>query len=189
MPPHATPRGRGAFAGLLAAAMATKPQAPPVPRAPERPIPSQPASPEGKLERRSGRHPDDEPERDAKHARAPVDPLDPAMRNPAIVAPPVAAPAAPAPVEAMEAPRARMSMEELLPALVRRIAWTGDKHKGTVRLELGAGAHAGTTLLVHADGARVRVEVHGVEGRDLDDFRRRLDARLRGHGLDVESVS
>ena len=79
--------------------------------------------------------------------------------------------------------------EELIPALVRRIAWAGDRHHGTVRLELGAGAYAGTTVIVHADGGRVRVELGGSEGPDLDRLRARLDARLRGHGLDVESVT
>src|SRR5439155_3719371 len=103
-------------------------------------------------------------------------------RNPALVAPPTLH--APAAVEATEAPRAKMSMEELLPALVRRIAWAGDKHKGTVRLEIGAGAYAGTTMLVHADAGRVRVEVSGAG--NLDELRKKIDERLRGHGLDVE---
>ncbi len=81
------------------------------------------------------------------------------------------------------------SLEELLPALVRRIAWAGDRHRATVRLELGAGAHAGTTLVVHAEAGRVRVEAFGAEGAELDGLRARLDARLRRHGLDVESVT
>lgn len=120
-----------------------------------------------------------------KRERPPVDALDPTARNPALVAPPV--PVAPATVEAAESPRARMSMEELLPALVRRIAWAGDRHKGIVRIELGAGAYAGTTMLVHADGGRVRVELSGAG--DLEPLRMKLDERLRSHGLDVESVA
>lgn len=71
--------------------------------------------------------------------------------------------------------------------LVRRIAWSGDRHRGTVRLEIGAGAYEGATLIVHADAGRVRVEVSGAG--DLDGLRRNLDARLRRHGLDVESVT
>jgi hypothetical protein len=128
-----------------------------------------------------------------EHDRASLDgadALDPAARNAALLAPPPFSPAlAAAAPSATNAPRARMSMEELLPALVKRIAWAGDRHSGTVRLEIGAGAYAGTTLLVHADAGRVRVEVSGAEGADLDALRSRLDARLRGHGLDVESVS
>lgn len=116
--------------------------------------------------------------------------LDPSARRAAQLAPPgtlgnpvdVTAVPSTAPV------RAR-SLEELLPALVRRIAWAGDRHKGTVRLELGSGAYAGATVMVHADGGRVRVEIGGHEGPELDRLRTRLDARLRGHGLDVESVT
>lgn len=115
-----------------------------------------------------------------------VDALDPAARQAALLAPPPHAAAAPA-AAALDAPRARMSMEELLPALVRRIAWAGDKHRGSVRLEIGAGAYAGTTIVVHSDAGRVRVELSGAG--DLDGLRRSLDARLRRHGLDVESVT
>jgi hypothetical protein len=129
----------------------------------------------------------DEPKHGAKSTHP--DPLDPSLRNPALVAPPVVAPVtSPVAAEAAEAPRTRMSLEQLLPALVRRIAWSGDRNKGTVRLEIGAGAYAGTTLLVHADAGRVRVEVSGVDGHERSELCSRLDARLRRHGLDVESV-
>lgn len=113
--------------------------------------------------------------------------LDPAARHAASLAPP-ALPSA-IPTHASEAPLRARSLEELLPALVRRIAWAGDKHRGTVRLELGAGAYAGTTVIVHADDGRVRVEISGTEGPELDRLRARLDGRLRGRGLDVESVT
>jgi hypothetical protein len=116
--------------------------------------------------------------------------LDPLARHAAHLAPP-ATPSTPneaLSASANEPVRAR-SLEELLPALVRRIAWAGDRHKGTVHLELGAGAYAGTTVTVHADGGRVRVELGGTEGPELERLRARLDARLRGHGLDVESVT
>jgi hypothetical protein len=128
----------------------------------------------------------------AKLDRSDTDWLDPSARHAAQLAPPgiALAPASPESMSASatESVRAR-SLEELLPALVRKIAWAGDRNKGTVRLELGAGAYAGTTVTVHADGGRVRVELGGSEGPDLDRLRTRLDARLRGHGLDVESVT
>lgn len=116
--------------------------------------------------------------------------LDPSARQLAQLAPPgtLGNPVDVTSTQSGEPVRAR-SLEELLPALVRRIAWAGDRHRGTVRLELGAGAYAGTTVLVHADGGRVRVEIGGSEGPELDRLRARLDARLRGHGLDVESVT
>ncbi len=121
------------------------------------------------------------------------DPLDPATRRAAQLAPPPGTPApteaplslvARSPAEAI-APHARVSMEELLPQLVRRIAWAGDRTRGSVQLELGAGRHAGTTVTVHADHGRVRVEVEGAGGGELRD---RIDARLKARGLDVESV-
>jgi hypothetical protein len=116
--------------------------------------------------------------------------LDPSARHAAHLAPPGGV----APLEVAAAPNAgepvrARSLEELLPVLVRRIAWAGDRHKGTVRLELGAGAYAVTTGVVHADAGRVRVEIGGSEGPELDRLRARLDARLRGHGLDVDSVT
>ncbi len=118
-----------------------------------------------------------------------LDSLDPAARHAAHLAPPmVSCPIDAATLSATEPVRAR-TLEELLPMLVRRIAWAGDRHKGTVRLELGGGVHAGTTVTVHADGGRVRVELGGAEGAELDGLRARLDARLRRHGLDVESVT
>lgn len=135
----------------------------------------------------------DERDGDEAPKRAPVrelDALDPALRQSAQLAPPVTTPAvASTSAAATEPVRGRMSMEELLPVLVKRIAWAGDKHSGSVRLELGAGAYAGTTLLVHSDAGRVRVEVTGQEGADLDRLRRRLDERLRNHGLNVEAVT
>jgi hypothetical protein len=84
--------------------------------------------------------------------------------------------------------RARASLEELLPALVRRIAWAGNGAKGSVRMELGRGALAGATVLVHAEQGRVRVEVSAPGDADASEWRRRIDARLRERGLDVESV-
>ena len=118
-----------------------------------------------------------------------LDALDPSARHAAHLAPPITGAFVPAMSASASEPVRARSLEELLPALVRRIAWAGDRHKGTVRLELGAGAHAGTTVTVHADGGRVRVELGGPEGPDLDRLRTRLDARLRAHGLDVESVT
>ncbi len=128
---------------------------------------------------------DDEP-------KARFDPLDPATRHAAQLGPPqlpsAAQPVAvqPAVQEAELAPRARVSMEELLPQLVRRIAWAGDRRRGSVQLELGAGRHAGTVVTVHADDGRVRVEL---DGRDVDELRSKIRARLERHGLAVESVT
>lgn len=86
------------------------------------------------------------------------------------------------------APRAKVSMEDLLPQLVRRIAWAGDRKKGTVQMELGAGRHAGTIVTVHANDGRVRVELEG-HGSEVNALRDRIDARLKRQGIVVESVT
>jgi len=198
----ATPRG---FAKLLSAARRgvapreTHPSTPAV--AATRARPAAAHAPGGaepkddatgdKIASREGREGGGESEGDARggsrdDARE-LDALDPALRHAASLAP-LVVPLAVAPASAAEAPLRARSLEELLPALVRRIAWAGDKHSGSVRLELGAGAYAGTTVIVHADGGRLRVEIRGTEGPELDRLRTRLDRRLRGHGLDVESV-
>jgi hypothetical protein len=43
-------------------------------------------------------------------------------------------------------------------------------------------------VVVHADDGKVRVEVSAPSGADPAEWRRRIDARLREQGLDVESV-
>ncbi len=85
-------------------------------------------------------------------------------------------------------PPAFASLEELLPALVRKIAWSGDGRRGSVRLELGAGALSGATLLVHADGGQVRVALQAPPVTDLEDWRARIAGRLAAKGLDVLGV-
>lgn len=183
------PRGQP-FKSLLLQATLGRPKPPVVPRplpgtAP-RHEPPPGAAPAGRARRdhvEPAPHDADEP----KKKRAPaVDPLDPSVRAAAHLAPPM--PLAPAPVETAArevATRARVSMEELLPLVVRRIAWGGDKTKAAVHVELGAGALDGTTVTVHAEGRRVRLELGGAG--DLDALRARLESRLRAAGIDVES--
>ncbi len=124
--------------------------------------------------------------------------LDPDVRRsmelgpPAFVAPMREAmlvpPGSPTQATSEERGHARLTVEEMLPALVRRIAWGGNGQRGSVRMELGAGTLAGGTVVVHADDGKVRVEVSAPSGADPAEWRRRIDARLREHGLDVESV-
>jgi hypothetical protein len=129
-------------------------------------------------------------ERDTKHASQ-DDPLDPSARRAAQLAPPpvvagptVSAPPPPAPIEA----GAHASLETLLPALVRRIAWSGDARRGAVRLEVGAGAMAGGTLLVEANDGRVHVRISAPAGADAAAWRDRIARRLEERGIDVEAV-
>jgi hypothetical protein len=119
------------------------------------------------------------------------DPLDPTTRQPAQLASPfsesggVQAPAAAVPPVEV---RARASLEEVLPAIVRRIAWSGDGRKGSLRLEFGAGALAGGTLIVHADDGRVRVELSAPPGADASAWKERIVSRLEERKLHVEEV-
>jgi hypothetical protein len=121
--------------------------------------------------------------------------LDPASRQAAHLAPPVLGAAAlvqpRVPTSATEttptlqaAPPA--SLEEILPALVRKIAWSGDARRGAVRIELGSGALAGATLLVAADHGRVKVTLSGHAGALLEPWRERIAMRLAAKGLDVD---
>jgi hypothetical protein len=118
------------------------------------------------------------------------DALQPDARRAARLGPPSATalpvqapiePAAPRPI-GVEAP-ARASFEDLLPALVRKVAWSGDSRRGSIRLELGAGALAGATLLVQAEDGRVCVRLSAPPGVDLDGWRERIACRLAARGL------
>jgi hypothetical protein len=122
------------------------------------------------------------------------DDLDPLARHAAQLAPPVLSTASLAATEAAQPGpsaallQARASLEDLLPALVRRVAWSGDGRRGTMRLELGAGRLAGATLLVHADAGRVRVEISAPAGVDTAPWQERIAARLRERGLALDGV-
>jgi hypothetical protein len=106
-----------------------------------------------------------------------ADILDPTTRITASLAPPI--PSAIAGPTEQVTQRARVSLEELVPQVVKRIAWGGDRTKGSVHLELVSGEK----VTVHAEGRRVRVEVEGNE-----DLERRIGSRLRAAGIEVEGV-
>jgi len=119
------------------------------------------------------------------------DPLDPTMRQVAHFAPPLAMgppEAASFQTDAQVQARAQASLEDVLPAIVRRIAWAGDGRKGSLRLEFGAGALAGGTLVVHADDGRVRVELHAPSGTDAAAWRDRIAARLEEKRITVDEI-
>jgi hypothetical protein len=128
------------------------------------------------------------------------DPLDPLNRHRATLAPPemlrvpssvaihdplVTTTAAGGTVSTV---RAAASLEDLLPALVRRIAWSGDRHRGTVRLELGAGELAGATLLVRAEAGRVSLQLDLPPGVDAHRWQERICRRLASRGVATDSV-
>jgi hypothetical protein len=137
--------------------------------------------------RGKGSH-EEAPHAQRRHAEAP---LDPAARQAAYLGPPPSLDRSvlPGPVPAeVTARRASASLEELLPSLVRKVGWSGDGRKGTVRLELGAGALAGGTLLVHAEDGRVRVHLTAPSGASLGEWKDRISERLAARGLTVDEV-
>lgn len=127
------------------------------------------------------------------------DPVDPLHRHRAalqagemlapVVSPTPAMPSSlsgfPASVDAARAP---MSLEDLLPAFVRRIAWSGDGKRGTVRLEIGAGELAGGTLLVAAEGGRVQVHLSVPAGVDPAAWQARIRRRLESRRILADTV-
>ncbi len=125
-----------------------------------------------------------------------ADPLDPLFRQRDLLAPshaaPVAAPlslASPTVEAAASLPaRAHASLEDVLLALVRRIAWSGDGRKGAVRLELGAGALAGSTLLVESDEGHVRIHLSAPPGVDADAWRARIRERFAAKRIALDAV-
>jgi hypothetical protein len=84
--------------------------------------------------------------------------------------------------------RAGASLEKLLPALVRRVAWSSDGKRGTARLEIGSGDLAGATLLVHADAGRIRVRLDAPPGVDVHSWRERIVQRLAARDIPVDEV-
>lgn len=127
-----------------------------------------------------------------------ADELDAATRQVAHLAPPpggleghiqplLPTPAA-APLGATPASFASLSLDELVPALVRKIGWSCDAQRCAVRIELGAGALSGATLLVAAERGRVRVTLRARSGVELESWRERIVARLAARGLDAEVI-
>jgi hypothetical protein len=130
--------------------------------------------------------------------------LDSASRHAAQLAPPTthAAPALELPQVMTAAtptsPGAPLpsSLGDLMPGLVRKVAWSGDGRRGALRLELGSGALSGASLLVQASGGRVDVTLiapppsadASVTPAELDAWRERIAARLEARGIDVGAV-
>ena len=126
-------------------------------------------------------------------ARSVDDALDPLARHAAQLAPPVAlgAFAPPAAASPAAAPPAPVSLEELLPPLVRKLALAGDGKRATVRVEIGAGALAGATLVVSNETGGIRVDVEApslASAGDREAWTARLRGRLEAKGLRVDAI-
>ena len=74
-------------------------------------------------------------------------------------------------------------MQNLLTGLARRVAWGGDRRKGSARIELSEGALAGATLIVHAEQRSVSVDVELPAGTGAQGWEARLVERLEARGF------
>jgi len=80
-------------------------------------------------------------------------------------------------------------LEQLLGRLVRRAAWGGDGRKGSARLEIGSGALSGATLLVHADGGELSIDLELPPGASRDEWHARIASRLEARGLTLRELT
>jgi hypothetical protein len=95
--------------------------------------------------------------------------------------------AASPPVDTVQS-AARVSLEQVMSKFVRRVAWSGDAHSGTARLELGAGALEGATLTIHSHNGVVQVALELPPGVDAAEWRDRIARRLDARGLQVSAL-
>ncbi|HWZ91482.1 MAG TPA: hypothetical protein VNW92_21620 [Polyangiaceae bacterium] len=78
----------------------------------------------------------------------------------------------------------REDLQNLINGLARRVAWGGDRRKGSARIELSEGPLAGATLIVHTEQRSVRVELELPEGSGLaSDWQQRIQDRLEERGF------
>jgi hypothetical protein len=78
----------------------------------------------------------------------------------------------------------REDLQNLLNGLARRVAWGGDRRKGSARIELSEGALAGATLVVHAEQRSVSVEIELPGGSNAGQgLQQRILDRLEGRGF------
>jgi hypothetical protein len=97
------------------------------------------------------------------------------------ITPLVGAPSAPSAPAALPV---REDLQQLLSGMARRVAWGGDRRKGSARIELSEGALAGATLVVHTEQRSVSVEIELPGGaRASNGLEQRLLERLEGRGF------
>ena len=78
----------------------------------------------------------------------------------------------------------REDLQNLINGLARRVAWGGDRRKGSARIELSEGALAGATLIVHTEQRSVSVELELPAGGGLaGDWQQRILDRLEERGF------
>ncbi|MCL2825196.1 MAG: hypothetical protein FWD57_14495, partial [Polyangiaceae bacterium] len=78
-----------------------------------------------------------------------------------------------------------LTLEQMLPSIVRKAAWSisPDRSAATLHLEIGNGAFEGTTVLIRADHGTVHIELNAPPGIDMDEWKNRLRLRIACQGL------
>jgi hypothetical protein len=179
--PQLPPKGM-AFANILAEAFKPAPKPQIMTGTGQAPKPQTTALPQAVLAVHA------EPEKRNRHGHGDGD-LDPVARQAALLAPPQTMTITSASRESTAAQtNARVSLEELVPQLVKKIAWSGDAQRGMVRMELGAGDLAGGTLTVSAENGRVSVHIAAPPGTDANEWKSRIANRLEARGIAVDTV-
>jgi hypothetical protein len=82
------------------------------------------------------------------------------------------------------------ALQDVFVAAVRKASWwfSPDRRTVSLRLEIGAGRFAGTTVLITADPREVLVELDAPPDIDLEAWKSRLRHRLASQGL-IASIS
>lgn len=74
-------------------------------------------------------------------------------------------------------------LQSLVTGLARRVAWGGDRRRGSARIELSEGILAGATLVVHTERRTVSVELELPPGAVDHGWQQRITSRLERRGF------
>jgi hypothetical protein len=81
----------------------------------------------------------------------------------------------------------REELQLLINGLARRVAWGGDRRKGSARIELSEGPLAGATLIVNTEQRSVTVELElPASSGAADAWRQRILDRLEERGFSAQ---
>ncbi|MCU0656156.1 MAG: hypothetical protein MUF64_13160 [Polyangiaceae bacterium] len=77
-------------------------------------------------------------------------------------------------------------VDQLVDRLLRRLALGGSRHRGTALLEVGAGSLQGATIVIHAEDARLRIEIETPDTEAARRWQQGVQAKLRERGFEAE---
>jgi hypothetical protein len=141
-------------------------------------------TPHGHVRRREAADPEDEAA-SSRSAHGVLDPLLCQMALHSGITPQLGETPGPQPTPSGQA--LREDLQHLINGLARRVAWGGDRRKGSARIELCEGPLAGGTLIVHAEQRSVCVELElPAGGGSAGDWQQRILERLEERGFSVQ---